>query len=58
MTEKEFHRKLPHNIRIRHTDLITNPQKTLPGSVIFAHLAVGESHVQLGIALVEKLAPL
>ncbi|MBW4642705.1 MAG: IS4 family transposase [Goleter apudmare HA4340-LM2] len=36
---------IPFRIRIRQTDLITDTQKTLPGSVIFAHLAVGESQV-------------
>jgi hypothetical protein len=36
---------IPFRIRIRHTDLISDTEKTLPGSVIFAHLAAGESQV-------------
>ncbi|MCG6137045.1 MAG: IS4 family transposase [Nostoc sp. LLA-1] len=36
---------IPFRIRIRHTDLISDTEKTLPGRVIFAHLAVGESQV-------------
>ncbi|HLP87506.1 MAG TPA: IS4 family transposase, partial [Nostocaceae cyanobacterium] len=35
-------------IRIRHSDLIHDGQKALPGSVIFAHLKVGESQVLSG----------
>ncbi|HLO85531.1 MAG TPA: IS4 family transposase [Nostocaceae cyanobacterium] len=39
---------IPFRIRIRHSDLISDGQKTLPGSVIFAHLGVGESQVLSG----------